>query len=120
MILLPDSTRAKRLPAAFESFNAFLAQLYLTVKPGVSGSPSSVLPALLADLQGRWQSFQYRREICGELRPMLVAVQFLHDHLFTGSAGDLTMTIKVFLESTLAETPWQLSVLCLMPHRLSR
>ena len=96
-------TRAKRLPAAFGSFNAFLAQLYLTVKPGVSGAPSSVLPALLADLQGRWQSFQYRREICGELRQMLVAVQFLQDHLFTGSAGDMTMTIKIFLESTLAE-----------------
>ena len=97
------TTCAKRLPTAFESFDVFLAHLYLTVKPGVSGAPSMVLPAMLADLQGRWRSIASRREICGEIRQVLVAVQFLHDHLFTGSSADLTMTVKVFLEGSLAD-----------------
>ena len=33
---------------------------------------------------------------------MLLAVQFLQDNLFSGSSGDLSMTIKVFLESALS------------------
>ena len=97
------SIRAKRMPTAFGSFDLFLAQLYLTVKPGVSGAPSKVLPAMLADLQGRWRSFTVRREICGEIRQVLVAAQFLNDHLFDGSATDLSMTVKVFLEGALAD-----------------
>ena len=97
------TTRDKRLPTAFASFDIFLAHLYLTVKPGVSGAPSVVLPAMLADLQGRWRSISARREICGELRQVLVAVQFLQDHLFTGETADWTMTIKVFLEGSLAD-----------------
>jgi hypothetical protein len=32
----------------------FLAHLYLTVKPGVSGALFTVLQAMHADLQGRW------------------------------------------------------------------
>jgi hypothetical protein len=95
--------RARRLPTAFGSFDLFLAHLYLTVKPGVSGAPSTVLPAMLADLQGRWRSFTVRREICGEIRQVLVAAQFLNDHLFDRSAADLTMTIKVFLEGALSD-----------------
>jgi hypothetical protein len=96
------STRAKRNPAAFDSFDSFLAQVYLTVKPGVSGAPTTILPAMLTDLQGRFMTFKHRREICGEIRQMLSAAQFLQDHLFSGSSGDLTMTIKVFLENTLS------------------
>ncbi len=96
--------RARSLPTAFGSFDLFLAHLYLTVKPGVSGAPSTVLPAMLADLQGRWRSFKVRREICGEIRQVLVAAQFLNDHLFDRSAADLTMTIKVFLEGALSDT----------------
>jgi hypothetical protein len=57
---------------------------------------------MLADLQGRWKTFTSRREICGELRQMLLAVQFLQDKLFSSSSGDLTMPIKVFLESVLS------------------
>ncbi len=63
-------------PQPFESFDVFLAHLYLTVKPGISGAPSAVLPALLADLQGRWRSISFRSEICGEIRKMLVAVEY--------------------------------------------
>ena len=96
------STSAKRLPSVFPSFEAFLAQVYLTVKPGISGAPTTILPAMLTDLQGRWRSFTSRRAICGELRQMLLAVQFLQDNLFSGSSGDLSMTIKVFLESALS------------------
>jgi hypothetical protein len=88
--------RAKRLPTAFRLFHLFLAHLDLTVKPGVSGAPSTVLPAMLADLQGRRLSFTVRRKICGEIRQVLVAAQFLNDHLFDRSTADLTMTIKVF------------------------
>jgi hypothetical protein len=76
------STRAKRNPAAFDSFDSFLAQVYLTVKPGVSGAPTTILPAMLTDLQGRFMTFKHRREICGEIRQMLSAAQFLQDHLF--------------------------------------
>ena len=86
-------TRIKRNPAAFDSFDSFLAQVYLTVKPGVSGAPTTILPTMLADLQGRWLTFKHRRDICGEIRQMLSAVQFLQEHLFSGSSGDQTMTI---------------------------
>ncbi len=50
------NTSAKRLPSAFTSFEAFLAQVYLSVKPGISGAPTTILPAMLTDLQGRWRS----------------------------------------------------------------
>ncbi len=33
---------------------------------------------------------------------MLLAVQFLQDHLFAGSSGDPEVTIKVFLENALS------------------
>lgn len=96
------TTRAKRLPSTFTSFATFLAHVYLTVKPGISGAPTTILPLMLTDLQGRWRSFTSRRAICGELRQMLLAVQFLQDHLFAGSSGDLEVTIKVFLETALS------------------
>jgi hypothetical protein len=98
------TVRAKRLPTAFESFEVFLAHLYLTINPGISGAPAAVLPAMLADLQGRWHSMTYRGEICGELRQVLMAVQFLNDHLFDSAAADLTMPVKLFLEGPLADT----------------
>ena len=73
-----------------------MTQVYLKVKPGVSGAPTTILQAMLTDLQGRFMTFKHCREICGEIRQMLSAAQFLQDHLFLGSSGDLTMTIKVF------------------------
>ena len=70
-------TSAKRLPHTFTSFPAFLAQLYIAVKPGTSGAPVYVLPALLDDLKARLPSFTWRRDICSELNQVLAAVQFL-------------------------------------------
>jgi hypothetical protein len=64
-----------------------------------------VLPAMFTDLQGPWRfwSVASSREIRCKIRQMLVEVQFLKDHLFTESLADLTMTVKVFLEGTLAQ-----------------
>ena len=112
------NTRAKRLPSAFTSFETFLAHVYLTVKPGISGAPTTILPAMLTDLQGRWRSFTSRRAICGELQQMLLAVQFLQDHLFSGSSGDLAMTIKVFLENSLSPEV-QTSLIAALKHHHS-
>jgi len=94
-------TSAQRQPHAFPSFPHFLAHLYLAVKPGTSGAPVYVLPALLADLKARLPSFTWRRDICSELNQVLAAVQFLQDQVFWDTA-DLSKPITLFLEQVLA------------------
>jgi hypothetical protein len=94
-------TSAKRQPHSFASFPAFLAQLYVTVKPGTSGSPLYVLPAMLEDLKARLPSFTWRRDIGSELNQVLTAVQFLQAQVFPDTA-DHGKHITLFLEQVLA------------------
>jgi len=41
----------QRQAASFPTFDAFAIQVYLTVRPGITGFPVNVLPEMLAELE---------------------------------------------------------------------
>jgi hypothetical protein len=95
--------RQARQSAAFPTLAAFLATVYALVLPGVLGAPSSILPAMLRDLQGRLLKFSARRHIVAELHQTRQAVQFIQTHMYPGAAEAPDLHIKFFLEANLAK-----------------
>ena len=97
-----DPTLQKqRQAASFPTFEAFAIQVYLTVRPGITGFPVHVLPEMLAELETRLPTFPTRRLVCSELRHILATTQFLQVHLCPG-AGMVDQPVQQFLERVLS------------------
>jgi len=93
--------RNQRRAAVFSTAEAFVLQVYLTVRPGTTGFQIHVLPAMLQDLERRISTFATRRLVCSELRHIWATTQFLQTHLCPGESC-VDQPIKQFLENALS------------------
>ncbi len=89
--------RAARASGAFFTFHAFLFAIYKLIRPGLSGAPDVVLPAMLSELEGRLARLPTRTAVLDELQSIIATISFLRSTWFS-SADDVDKNIMRFLE----------------------
>ena len=92
--------RARRSPDFFACFEDFVFAIYTLVRPGLSGSPDTVLPAMLQDLEHNFGRFPSRAAARTELQHIRAVMVFLQTHWFP-EADDVDKSIQRFLERVL-------------------